>query len=205
MRAQRPWLRDLAGPHLRSARPRCATEPHHHRPAAGASQRPRPGRVCDHFLTAQVRRHGPCQWRAVVDAVPRRRTRPGAGQPAGPLPREQDLPQDLRDLRRGRIQCPLDDGGADAGGFAHAPAALPGCVLARNPVPEKAQMAALAHALVQWVAQGVAPPPSRYPRLADGDLAPNTAHAMGWPAIPGVPGPDGMAIGLMAYDYGPGR
>jgi hypothetical protein len=27
---------------------------------------------------------------------------------------------------------------------------------------------------------------------------------MGWPAIPGAPRPDGMAIGLMVYDYGAG-
>ena len=116
----------------------------------------------------------------------------------------------------GRADLPLPDevrryyfpgtthGGDDQGGFVHAPVALPSCVLARNPIPEKQQMAALASALVQWVTQGIAPPPSSYPRLADGQLAPNTARAMGWPAIPGVPGPDGMAIGLMAYDYGAG-
>ena len=27
---------------------------------------------------------------------------------------------------------------------------------------------------------------------------------MGWPADPGAPVPDGMAVGLMDYDYGSG-
>jgi hypothetical protein len=94
-------------------------------------------------------------------------------------------------------------GGDDQGGFAHAPTAIAACVLPKNPNPEKEQMAALAHALVQWVTRGVEPPPSSYPRLGNGDLAANTARAMGWPAIPDVPGPDGMAVGLMDYDYGP--
>jgi len=93
-------------------------------------------------------------------------------------------------------------GGDERGGFVHAPVALPACVLARNPNPEREQMRALADALVQWVARGVEPPPSRYPRLADGELAANEARAMGWPAIPGVPAPDGLAVGLMDYDYG---
>lgn len=108
------------------------------------------------------------------------------------------LPPDVR-----RYYFPgTTHGGDDKGGFVHAPAALNACVLARNPVPEKEQMAALAQALVDWVARGVEPPASSYPRLAAGDLAPNTAQAMGWPAIPQAPKPDGMAIGLMEYDYG---
>jgi hypothetical protein len=104
------------------------------------------------------------------------------------------LPEDVR-----RYYFPgTTHGGDDQGGFAQAPVALASCVLAKNPIPEKEQMAALAQALVQWVTRGVAPPASSYPRLADGQLAPNTAAAMGWPAIPGAPRPDGMAVGLMA-------
>ena len=93
-------------------------------------------------------------------------------------------------------------GGDDDGGFAHAPVAISSCVLAKNPNPEKETMAALALALVDWVAKGVEPPPSSYPRLAEGHLAANTAQAMGWPAIPNMPGPAGMAVGLMDYQYG---
>ncbi|MDB5873758.1 MAG: hypothetical protein JWQ07_3200 [Ramlibacter sp.] len=108
------------------------------------------------------------------------------------------LPADVR-----RYYFPgTTHGGDDIGGFDHASGALAACVLARNPVPEKEQMAALAHALVQWVTRGVEPPPSSYPRLADHQLAANNARAMGWPAIANAPGPDGMAVGLMQYDYG---
>lgn len=113
---------------------------------------------------------------------------------------KQDLPLPA-DVRRYYFPG-TTHGGDDKGGFEHAPTALAACVLPRNPVPEKEQMAALAQALIQWVSRGVEPPPSRYPRLADKQLAANTAAAMGWPAIPGMPGPDSMAVGLMDYDYG---
>ncbi len=93
-------------------------------------------------------------------------------------------------------------GGDPKGGFALALAPAPGCVLARNPNPETETMNALQAALVAWVADGTEPPPSRYPTLAAGDLAANTADAMGFPALPGVPPPTGLAVGLMDYDFG---
>ena len=93
--------------------------------------------------------------------------------------------------------------GDTKGGFNPAPEAAPGCVLPKNPNPETETMNALEVALVAWVAQGKAPPPSVYPRRAAGDLAPNTREAMGFPVIPGAPSPTGMAVGLMDYDYGP--
>lgn len=93
-------------------------------------------------------------------------------------------------------------GGDRDGGFAHAPQPAAGCVLPRNPNPETETMNALQVALVEWVAKGRAPPPSVYPTLAAGDLAANTAEAMGFPRIPNTPGPTGMAIGVMEYDFG---
>ncbi|MFC0406902.1 alpha/beta hydrolase domain-containing protein [Roseomonas elaeocarpi] len=92
--------------------------------------------------------------------------------------------------------------GDKVGGFALAPAAAPGCVLPRNPNPETETMSALAVALVDWVTKGTEPPPSAYPTLRDGQLAPNTAQAMGFPAIPGSPRPDELAVGVMDYDFG---
>ncbi|MET0508317.1 MAG: alpha/beta hydrolase domain-containing protein, partial [Burkholderiaceae bacterium] len=94
-------------------------------------------------------------------------------------------------------------GGDDDGGFDPAPQALAACDLPKNPNPEKETMAALRQALIEWVAAGREPPPSRYPTLAAGQLVANTAEAMGWPRIAGAPLPTGMAIGLLAYDYGP--
>jgi hypothetical protein len=52
-----------------------------------------------------------------------------------------------------------------------------------NPLNYSAAVRALFRALDRWVAEDVAPPPSAYPRLADGTLA-APAHA-GWPAVPG--------------------
>ena len=37
-------------------------------------------------------------------------------------------------------------------------------------------------------------PPSRYPTIADGTLVPDTAAAMGFPAIPGRPSPVNLSI-----------
>jgi hypothetical protein len=108
------------------------------------------------------------------------------------------LPPDVR-----RYYFPgTTHGGDDVGGFSPSPVAISSCVMAKNPNPEKETMAALQQGLLQWVIHGTEPPPSSYPRLAAGDLAPNNAAAMGWPAIPKVPPPDGMAVGLMDYDYG---
>jgi hypothetical protein len=58
---------------------------------------------------------------------------------------------------------------------------------------------ALFHAMDQWITN-VAPPNSRYPRIADGTLVP--AERGGWPAIPGIAFPPPQ---LTAYhlDFGP--
>lgn len=56
-----------------------------------------------------------------------------------------------------------------------------------NPVPQNEVMRALLRALHEWTSEGVAPPPSRYPRLADGTLT--RARDVKFPAIPGVADP----------------
>jgi hypothetical protein len=89
------------------------------------------------------------------------------------------------------------------GGFAFAPKPAPGCVLPRNPNSEAETMNALRAALVAWVKDSTEPPPSAYPRLADGDLVADTREAMSFPVIPGTLSPTGLAVGLADYDYGP--
>jgi hypothetical protein len=42
-----------------------------------------------------------------------------------------------------------------------------------------------------------------YPRVSDGTLVPATAAAIGWPAIPGAPTPDGVMNSVLDYDFGP--
>lgn len=51
--------------------------------------------------------------------------------------------------------------------------------------------------------KGVLPPPSQYPRLDRGELVAPTQAAMGFPAIPGVPLPDGILTQFYQYDFGP--
>lgn len=62
---------------------------------------------------------------------------------------------------------------------------------------------AIYSALLDWVTKGTPPPPSAYPRLNDRTLVQAKAAAMGWPAIPGAPTPDGVVNPALDYDYGP--
>ncbi|TWF47643.1 alpha/beta hydrolase domain-containing protein [Neorhizobium alkalisoli] len=114
----------------------------------------------------------------------------------------------------GKIDLPLPDnvrryyfpgnthGGAETTTFKLAGPGSKACVLSENPNSEIEQMRALSVALVDWVVKGTEPPPSSYPKLSSGDLAANTAEAMGYPKIPGSLMPDGLAVGLMDYDFG---
>jgi hypothetical protein len=52
-----------------------------------------------------------------------------------------------------------------------------------NPLDYRPAVRALFRALDRWIEEGTAPPPSAYPKIADGTLTP-PARA-GWPAIPG--------------------
>ncbi|HVY64228.1 MAG TPA: alpha/beta hydrolase domain-containing protein [Gammaproteobacteria bacterium] len=69
-------------------------------------------------------------------------------------------------------------------------------------------MRALLTAMDDWLRSGKAPPPSRYPRLADGTLV--AAAKVAFPAIPGVRSPQSLPAGarapnpLVAKDGAPG-
>jgi hypothetical protein len=109
------------------------------------------------------------------------------------------LPSNVR-----RYFFPGTGHGGGRGGFSTSPAAPPnGCVLPANPNPEADTMAALRVAMVEWISKGVEPPPSRYPRLDRGELAPATKAAIGFPTIPGYPSPDGLVNPVYDYDFGP--
>ena len=76
------------------------------------------------------------------------------------------------------------------------------CMLPYNPNPMNEINRALLVALEAWVVKGIDPPPSVYPKLADGTLVPATAAAMGFPVLPGMPIPDGIANPLLVYELG---
>lgn len=114
--------------------------------------------------------------------------------------------------------------GGGAGGFdssvpgAGLPAAGPACpgnnygtgVLPANPMPHTETVNAIRVHFRNWVMKGVEPPASRWPRLADGTLAPAYKAAIGFPTLPPqlglrptVPEVD-FIMPVLDYDWGPG-
>jgi hypothetical protein len=86
----------------------------------------------------------------------------------------------------------------------HGPAAFPPAQTIgqqrNNPLDYRWAMKALLLAMDRWTATGAAPPPSRYPRLADGTLvAPDRLH---FPKVPGVNTSTAVHRAYRA-DYGP--
>jgi hypothetical protein len=69
-----------------------------------------------------------------------------------------------------------------------------------NPLVYTPVVRALFRALDAWIVDGVEPPPSRYPRIADGTLVP--PNAAGWPTIPGVRMPP-APMTTYRLDFGP--
>lgn len=79
-------------------------------------------------------------------------------------------------------------------------------VLPANPVPHTQTINALRVHFRNWVMRGTAPPPSRYPTLAQGSLAEAHKAAIGFPTLPGlratVPEAD-FIMPVHDYDWGP--
>ncbi|MCC7043602.1 MAG: hypothetical protein IT183_07055 [Acidobacteria bacterium] len=94
--------------------------------------------------------------------------------------------------------------GGGPGGFNLGSRAEDARELAPNRNPQRDTDRALYVALVAWVVAGTPPPASAYPRVSDGTLVPATAAAMGWPAIPHAPSPDGVINPVLDYDFGSG-
>jgi hypothetical protein len=69
-----------------------------------------------------------------------------------------------------------------------------------NPLNYSFATRALFRALDRWVADGVEPPPSAYPRIADATLT--TPDRAGWPAIPGFDLPQ-QPLRAFHLDFGP--
>src|SRR3984893_4367276 len=112
--------------------------------------------------------------------------------------RDIPLPANVR-----RYYFPGVSHGGGPGGVGRAPQIKSCCGLTMNPNPSSDTLRALQTALVDWVVKGALPPPSQYPRLDRGELVAPTQAAMGFPAIPGVPLPDGILTRFYEYDFGP--
>ena len=112
--------------------------------------------------------------------------------------RDIPLPPNVR-----RYYFPGVTHGGGRGGFSAKPANTSVCELPDNPNPSSDTLRALMVALVEWVAKGIEPPPSQYPRLDRGELVAPTQAALHSPIIPGVPLPDGILNPVYDYDFGP--
>ncbi|MEO8129709.1 MAG: alpha/beta hydrolase domain-containing protein, partial [Bryobacteraceae bacterium] len=69
-----------------------------------------------------------------------------------------------------------------------------------NPIDRSPVVRALFQAMDRWVTEDTPPPPSQYPKIADGTLA--APQDAGWPKIPGVVLPPPMLI-TYRLDFGP--
>ena len=99
-----------------------------------------------------------------------------------------------------RYYMPGTNHGGGAGGFQIAQTGNERCSLPQNPNPMADTHRALVAALIEWVVKGTEPPPSRYPTLADGQLAPAATVAAAFPKIPGVAVPEVNHV--LDYDFG---
>nr|WP_157398405.1 MULTISPECIES: alpha/beta hydrolase domain-containing protein [Ramlibacter] len=125
------------------------------------------------------------------------------------------LPPNVR-----RYYIAASNHGGGAGGFdtsvpgAALPTTGPVCpgnnygtgVLPANPVPHTETVNALRVHFRNWVMKGVEPPPSQWPRLANGTLVPAHKTALGFPTLPQlrptIPEPD-FIMPVLDYDWGP--
>jgi hypothetical protein len=97
----------------------------------------------------------------------------------------------------------VNHGGSWVGGFPAKGEAIPAnCALPGNPASVAPVVRVAIRSLIDWVKDGKNPPANRYPTLANGDLVAANAAAMGWPAIPGAPRPDGKLNPLPDHDFG---
>ena len=119
------------------------------------------------------------------------------------------LPENVR-----RYYIPGTAHGGGRGGFDTKPLNPPNCpganygvgTFADDPVPHTETVNALRVHFRDWIMKDTPPPPSVWPRIADGTLVDATKEAMGFPTIPGVPAnaPTGLINPLIDYDFGPG-
>jgi len=88
-------------------------------------------------------------------------------------------------------------------GTSHGPAPFPptsqasGSPLA-DPINANATVNALRMAMHRWVTEGIEPPPSVYPKLADGTLTP--IADVHYPKVPGIAAPNALKAGVRVRD-----
>jgi hypothetical protein len=122
--------------------------------------------------------------------------------------RDLPVPPNVR-----RYYMPSTPHGGGPGGFTVVAAKPPQCpgpqfgrgMLPANPMPYTETSNALRVHFRNWVMKDAAPPPSKFPSLANGYLVDPTKEATGFPTIPGLPAtaPTGIVSPMLDYDWGP--
>lgn len=95
--------------------------------------------------------------------------------------RDSQIPPEVRLYTFGGTQHGAGSGIAGPKGGGKLPA---------NPADYRPLMRALVMALDAWVKDGVEPPPSVYPKMADGTLVGWQKNQSGWPDVPGIAYPE---------------
>jgi hypothetical protein len=123
----------------------------------------------------------------------------------GTSARDIPLPPNVR-----RYYFPSTTHGGGNGAFTRdPPRSRTVCALPDNPAPESEFERALLAPLVAWIRDGTEPPPSRFPRVADGTLVPPESVTARFPRVGSVAGvsgalsPAGMLLPILDYDFGP--
>lgn len=113
--------------------------------------------------------------------------------------RDIPLPPNIR-----RYYFPGTTHGGGRGGFSRNTGVSGPCTLPDNPNPQLETMRAMLTALTNWVVKNTPPPPSKFPKLAEGQLVRPNFTDMGFPPIPGIPLPDNLLNSFLDYDFGTG-
>ena len=116
--------------------------------------------------------------------------------------RDAEIPAEVRIYTFGGTRHGAGDGVGPAVTLADPARSSDLGQLPTNPADYRPLMRALLAALDAWVRAGTPPPPSVYPRSADGTLVGAGAKEVGWPALPGVRFPT-VVQQPGAYDRGP--
>lgn len=95
--------------------------------------------------------------------------------------RDAKIPEEVRIYTIGGAQHGPGSGQPQEGGSGQLP---------RNPTDYRPLLRGLLTAMDEWVQQDQAPPPSVYPKIADGTLVPWQENQSGWKPLPGVRYPE---------------